>query len=220
MKEDIIKYLQSVELLGLNRNLEISNTEPSILKIPSSANFDKKAFESFGIDVLNQLTKTYCNEIVQMLYKKLMEKLSEEIEDIVLHDFHFRQVKNVILYGSSKNILHNKLRKVNDKPAYFQKKPKAIITNGNLATILQDSPNFIFDGNFTDNVGTLYTTGSYDDSTIYVNPYFAWNQNLIILLYSENFWNFSVDLSQLESENIIEINQLFENINYKTYNLL
>ena len=217
ISQKIKKHLQ-VELLGQNKKLKVP--KDNFLKLHISTDADMiNSLAEFNIKIEDRVVDLYINEILSLLNKNLTEKLTEKIETTTT------SVVNTIKYGSDKNILNKKLRKLKNKKEAFKIKPKSIITNGNLGTILQDTKDFKNDTLTTPKTGNLYQIGVYDGIPLWVNPMFRWDENLLILLYSDNFWNFSYDeeedLSQVEKHTFppLTIYHHFEEINYKTYKL-
>jgi len=159
---------------------------------------------STGMDIVQKLESVLINELSQTISKEIVQKVKElgvqnrashttpKVGTVSKFDF------DVDLYlvggapgGETTHSLQRKLvSKVNNASNYIANEGRVgpaqyIITNGNLASVLQDVASYTINppvgGSNLNTNGQLYPVGKVGNMTLYVDPYMRWDDNRLFL---------------------------------------
>lgn len=160
---------------------------------------------STGMDIVQKLESVLINELSQVISKEIVESVKNLAEmNRVSHtvpkvagvskfdfDVDTYMVAGTAPGGETTHSLQRKLvSKVNNASNYIANEGRVgpaqyIITNGNIASILQDVSSYIINppvggANLNTN-GQLYPVGKVNNMTLYVDPYMRWDDNRLFL---------------------------------------
>lgn len=161
---------------------------------------------STGMDIVQKLESVLINELSQVISKEIVEnvkKLAElnrashttpkTISGAYKFDFNVDTYLGLtgVPQGETSHSLQRKLvSKVNNASNYIANEGRVgpaqyIVTNGNIASILQDVAGYIINppvggANLNTN-GQLYPVGKVNNMTLYVDPYMRWDDNRLFL---------------------------------------
>ena len=160
---------------------------------------------STGMDIVQKLESVLINELSQTISKEIVQKVKELCElNRASHttpktstgDYKFDF--NVDGYvtgwngagGETSHSLQRKLiSKINNASNYIANEGRVgpaqyIVTNGNLASVMQDVASYTINpvqGSNLNTNGQLYPVGKIGNMTLYVDPYMRWDDNRVFL---------------------------------------
>lgn len=161
---------------------------------------------STGMDIVQKLESVLINELSQVISKEIVENVKKLAElNRISHttpktatgaykfDFNVDNYLGLtgVPQGETSHSLQRKLvSKVNNASNYIANEGRVgpaqyIVTNGNIASILQDVASYIINppvggANLNTN-GQLYPVGKVNNMTLYVDPYMRWDDNRLFL---------------------------------------
>ena len=161
---------------------------------------------STGMDIVQKLESVLINELSQVISKEIVQKVKELGElNRVSHTtpksntgackFDFDVDAYVTGWngagGETSHSLQRKLvSKINNASNYIATEGRVgpaqyIVTNGNLATVLQDASTYtiapVIGGSNLNTGGQLYPVGKINNMTLYVDPYMRFDDNRVFL---------------------------------------
>lgn len=160
---------------------------------------------STGMDIVQKLESVLINELSQVISKEIVNSVKTlaelnrnshtvpKVAGVSKFDFDVDayMVAGTAPGGETTHSLQRKLvSKVNNASNYIANEGRVgpaqyIVTNGNIASILQDVASYIINppvggANLNTN-GQLYPVGKVNNMTLYVDPYMRWDDNRLFL---------------------------------------
>lgn len=161
---------------------------------------------STGMDIVQKLESVLINELSQTISKEIVQKVKELCElNRLSHTtpklgngpdtkFDFNVGTYVTGWngagGETSHSLQRKLiAKINNASNYIANEGRVgpaqyIVTNGNLASVMQDVASYTINpvqGSNLNTNGQLYPVGKINNMTLYVDPYMRWDDNRVFL---------------------------------------
>lgn len=193
------------DIKDISKNLFLNTTGLNLILETKINNNIEKEITIKDENCILGLSQYITKDIVNTIYKiSENNKLEFNVDEIILEDIDCTT--------------HKIYKKLFDYITSFDN-IDYIITNGNMASVIQDISDYNITSNIINTYGQLYPVGKIGKIDIYVNPYMLWSDNRIFLgskdglIFEYNNIIKSIDFTKNEcvsQYNIIEIEDKFD----------